>query len=510
MRNAECGIEIEIQAEVQIFNLGLDFNSEFRIPNSAFGGFRIPHSYRPMSRKIVIRQRENGDQQPPPGPGKSPSKTPFRNRIEDVKTPGNAPRMRKPLLWGGAAAILLAALAWLIFDGKNPSPDAEDHLQIPAVPDSGLVRQPLPDLSKYQIDEDVFRENKPLESFLKEQQLQEGVVARLKEQAAEAGLTTLEKGHRVLLLQPKDASAGYRFFIYEMSPGVSAYIHPFPLPEVKIHRQSLERRVKGVGAVIKTTLWDAVYDRHLNPKIISQMEDAMKWSLDFYHLQPGDKFKLIYEEVLAGEAVAEIGQLRAVWFETAQGTYSAFFVEKMEKPGFLDDNGAPVRKTFLKCPVRYERITSHYDPARLHPVLKTVRPHFGTDYAAPRNAPIFAVGDGEVIAADFTENNGNYVKIRHDATYTTQYLHMDHFAEGIRRGSKVQQGQVIGYVGDTGLATGPHVCFRFWKNEKQVDHLKEDINRPLVMSLREEDAFLEIKSALMQQIDSIAYFGGNL
>ncbi len=125
--------------------------------------------------------------------------------------------------------------------------------------------------------------------------------------------------------------------------------------------------------------------------------------------------------------------------------------------------------------MKYTRISSKYNPKRFHPILKRVRPHLGTDYAAPEGTPIYAIGDGTVEEAAYTKGNGRYVKIKHDKVYQTQYLHMSRFAKGIRRGAHVSQGEVIGYVGSTGLATGPHVCFRFWKNGRQVNHLKEKL-----------------------------------
>jgi murein DD-endopeptidase MepM/ murein hydrolase activator NlpD len=420
-------------------------------------------------------------------------------------------RFSKHLIFLVAGSLAAILLAWLVFKAINKRPEAKASETQSNLPNQAAGKvATAPDLSEYHVEKDVFRNDKTLESFLREQNLKEGIVSGLKVKAAQAGLAKLEKGHEVLLLTPKDFNMGYSFFIYEMSPGVSAHIHPYPLPEINIVSRNLVKGKKTIGGVIKTTLWDAVYNCHINPKIIEQMEEAMKWSVDFYHLEAGDKFKLIYEVILEGERVEDVGQLLAVYFNTRQGEHFAFFVKELDVPGFLDEYGHPVKKTFLKSPVKYQRISSHYDKERIHPILKTVRPHLGTDYAAPKGDPVFAVGDGTVEAAAFTQNNGNYVKIRHDKVYETQYLHLDHFAEGIKNGSSVAQGQVIGYVGETGLATGPHVCFRFWKNGEQVDHLKEDFNKPLVMSLKEEEKFLAKKDSLHRELDAITYFGDNL
>ena len=162
-----------------------------------------------------------------------------------------------------------------------------------------------------------------------------------------------------------------------------------------------------------------------------------------------------------------------------------------------------MKRAFLKAPVRYRRISSRYNPRRFHPVLKRYKGHYGTDYAADPGTKIMAVADGVVTKASYTKNNGNYVKIRHDKTYETQYLHMQGFARGIKSGTRVSQGDVIGYVGSTGLATGPHVCFRFWKNGKQVDHLRENLPPPEPMPDEELPAFYKVRDDVMPQLEDI-------
>ncbi|NVK49477.1 MAG: peptidoglycan DD-metalloendopeptidase family protein, partial [Cyclobacteriaceae bacterium] len=155
---------------------------------------------------------------------------------------------------------------------------------------------------------------------------------------------------------------------------------------------------------------------------------------------------------------------------------------------FFDQEGNSLKKAFLRDPLKYSRISSRYNLNRFHPVQKRYKPHLGTDYAAPRGTEIRTVGDGTVVEAGYSRGNGNYVKIKHNSTYTTQYLHMSKIGSGIKKGTRVKQGQVIGYVGSTGLATGPHLCFRFWKHGKQVDWLKEKIppSEPILAENRTE------------------------
>ncbi len=162
-----------------------------------------------------------------------------------------------------------------------------------------------------------------------------------------------------------------------------------------------------------------------------------------------------------------------------------------------------MKKSFLKSPIKYARISSRFNRSRFHPILKKVRPHLGTDYAAPYGTPIYAIGAGIITEAGYTKGNGNYIKIKHNKTYQTQYLHMQKFAVGIKKGLSVQQGQVIGYVGSTGLATGPHVCFRFWKNGVQVDPFKVKVPPTTPIADVHMAEFMETASYWEKELNSI-------
>lgn len=242
----------------------------------------------------------------------------------------------------------------------------------------------------------------------------------------------------------------------------------------KVERE-IDTQLKSVNGEITSTLWQALTENGVDAEAAAKMEDALECYVDFSHTQEGDKFKLLFEEKsISGKSVGS-GQVFAVNYQREGKDYFAIYYDDGTTKGFYDLEGASSKKGFLKSPLKFTRISSNFNPRRFHPILKTVRPHLGTDYAAPTGTPIYAIGDGVVEDASFTKGNGNFVKIRHDKMYETQYLHMCRFAKGIRRGTKVAQGQVIGYVGSTGLATGPHVCFRFWKNGKQVNHLREKL-----------------------------------
>jgi murein DD-endopeptidase MepM/ murein hydrolase activator NlpD len=181
--------------------------------------------------------------------------------------------------------------------------------------------------------------------------------------------------------------------------------------------------------------------------------------------------------------------------------YYAFLFEKEKPNSYYDEKGESMIGMFLTAPIKFRyRISSRYSGNRFHPVLKRNKAHLGTDYAAAHGTPIQTVAHGTVLEAAYTSGNGNYVKIKHNATYTTQYLHMSRFAKGIKRGAKVTQGQIIGYVGSTGLATGPHVCFRFWKNGKQVDPLRERGHASIPLSAKYKPEFEQIKNEWIEKL----------
>ena len=229
------------------------------------------------------------------------------------------------------------------------------------------------------------------------------------------------------------------------------------------------------------------------------------WTLDFRNVQPGDRFKVLYEaKYLSGEFVG-VGDVKAVYFKHLGTDFYAFPYNDTGFEDYFDQDGKNLRKFFLKTPVKNSRISSRYSKNRFHPVQKRWKSHKGTDYAAARGTPIWATADGVIDAATYNKFNGNYVKVRHNGTYSTQYLHMSKIAKGIRPGVHVKQGQTIGYVGSTGLATGPHVCYRFWKNGVQVDPFKTKLPPSDPISDASRISFEFYRDSLTQILDSIPF-----
>lgn len=262
---------------------------------------------------------------------------------------------------------------------------------------------------------------------------------------------------------------------------------------------------KSIAGEIKTNLSETIEEMGISHELTNKFVDIFAWQVDFQRLQKGDKFKLIYEESqVEGQSVG-IGKINAIYFEHYSNPYYAFPFDQGEGADYFDDEGKSLRKALLKYPIEFTRISSRYTMSRFHPVQKRWKAHLGTDFAAPVGTPIRSVGDGTVEEAQFKSNNGNYVKIRHNGTYTTQYLHMSKIADGVRAGTRVRQGQTIGYVGSTGLATGPHLCYRFWKNGVQVDALRIELPPSQPIHKESLESFEKVKLELKQKLDSIPF-----
>lgn len=301
------------------------------------------------------------------------------------------------------------------------------------------------------------------------------------------------------IISPSDTTQA-QFFIYEPNP--AEYV-VFNLDSVEIYKaeKPAEYRTKEIGGIIESNLSSDMSKHNITYDIIDQFADLYGWSVDFGALQKGDKFKVVYEEKLIDGVVVGVSGIKLAYFEHKGEQFHAIPFEQNGETNFFDQEGNSLKKAFLRDPLKYSRISSRYNLKRFHPVQKRYKAHLGTDYAANTGTEIRSVGDGVVIDAKYTSANGNYVKIKHNGTYTTQYLHMSKIANGMKSGQRIKQGQVIGYVGSTGLATGPHLCFRFWKNGKQEDWLKEKIPPSEPVSAANLVAFNTIKT---QALDLLA------
>jgi murein DD-endopeptidase MepM/ murein hydrolase activator NlpD len=274
---------------------------------------------------------------------------------------------------------------------------------------------------------------------------------------------------------------------------------------VNVCKREVTTVEKSVSGIIESNLSESIEQLGVPADLTNRFVDIFGWQVDFQRLQQGDKFKLIYEEQQVEGVSIGISKISGIYFEHYDHAYYAFPFDQGDGVDFYDEEGKSLRKALLKYPIEFTRISSRYNKNRFHPVQKRWKAHLGTDFAAPRGTPIRSVGDGLVQEARYKSNNGNYVKIRHNATYTTQYLHMSKIASGLRAGDRVRQGQTIGYVGSTGLATGPHLCYRFWKNGVQVDALRADLPASQPVQKDHLPSFEIVKQQLTEKLNAIPF-----
>lgn len=305
------------------------------------------------------------------------------------------------------------------------------------------------------------------------------------------------------LLCSNDSAQTARYFIYQ--PSVTEYV-VFDLQD-SLHIYKEEKEIQTVERVLAGTITSSLYvamaEAGCSPGLINHFADVYSWKVNFAAIQPGDQFKLIFEEhLLEGEPIG-YGDVKAAYFEHNGEPMYAIRYGEGKHAGYYDQDGKSMKKAFLKEPLEYTRISSRFSKKRFHPVQKRYKAHLGTDFAAPYGTPIRSVGEGVVLEAAYTRGNGKYVKIQHDKTYTTQYLHMSKFAKGIRKGARVGMGQTIGYVGSSGLATGPHLCYRFWKNGKQVDALREKLPAANPIDKQYAAEFEQLSQQIITQLSSV-------
>ena len=401
----------------------------------------------------------------------------------------------RSLLFSALAFGVLLTLFFLPRDKPAETPENALPEPVAAVDEFGI------EAGRFRTVEHRIRRNETFTDLLTPHQVAYPTIVRAAESARPVfDVRRLRAGKRVRLYLSDDSLQTARYFVYEQDP-----IHyvVFDLRDsLRVYARERPVRVveREVAGEITSSLYNALTDQNIDPALAVELSEVFAWQIDFYRIQKGDGFKVIFEERLVDDEPIGIGAVRAARFHHAGRDYLAFRFDQDGKTDYFDEEGNSLRKAFLMSPVKFARISSRFSRSRFHPVQKRYKAHLGPDYAAPRGTPIRATGDGVVVEARYRKYNGNYVKIRHNGTYTTGYLHMSKIAKGIRPGAQVRQGDVIGYVGSTGLATGPHVCYRFWKNGSQVNHLREDFPSSGPVKAENREAFLAVRDALLPRL----------
>ncbi|MCT4623917.1 MAG: peptidoglycan DD-metalloendopeptidase family protein [Schleiferiaceae bacterium] len=308
-----------------------------------------------------------------------------------------------------------------------------------------------------------------------------------------------------LLFHDKDSAHSLHYMVYLKSKLEYVVFDVSDSLRVFKNQRKLTKTYRYATGTISSSLSQTMLDQNLSILLSHRMEDIYAWTINFFALQKGDSFEIVYEKLTIDDTIdAGVGNIVNATFTHKDQSFNAYSFQSPEGwTEFYNEDGRSLRKSFLMAPLKTYRISSKYQKRRFHPVQKRWKAHKGTDFAAPRGTPIMSTANGTVIKAGYTSGNGNYVKVKHNSKYTTQYLHMTRFAKGIKAGTFVKQGEVIGYVGSTGLATGPHVCYRFWVNGKQVDPYKQKL--PDAEPIKKEylDQFKERMTELSSLKDSL-------
>lgn len=307
----------------------------------------------------------------------------------------------------------------------------------------------------------------------------------------------IRSGNNYILFCDRDSNARARYLVYEHDP-TTCYVFSFnDSLNITPFRKEIKREIKFSSGTIETSLWDAMINGGLHPSLVNDLSNIYAWTVDFFGLQKGDNFKIIYEEFFIDGVSFGTGKIYGAQFNRTGSSITAIPFIQDGKESFFDSEGNSLRKAFLKAPLQFSRISSHFSSARMHPILRIVRPHYGVDYAAPVGTPVLAIGDGRVVSATNEGGSGRMVRIQHNSVYATAYLHLSRFGEGISAGVFVKQSQIIGYVGNSGLSTGPHLDFRYYMNGSPVDPLKVDAPPVEPVSEENKGKFEKVKSVVL-------------
>lgn len=406
----------------------------------------------------------------------------------------------------GLGILFLAVIALSVYQWQQKKLEALDEVE---VTDSTEVEEivykyGIP-TDRYNVKYGIVKPGQTLSVILSEHGLSKKEIHELSQNAEGTfDVRKIKDEQAYAVFTTQDSVATPRYFVYEEDP--KSYI-VFDLKEshnVSRGKNPVEWRQKEVKGQVESSLWVAMQNNNTSPQLAIVLSHIFGWSIDFFGLQKQDEFRVIYEqEYVDGKGLQNFHVLAAS-FRASDSTYYAIpFVQDGEEL-YYNEKGNSLEGAFLKAPLDYYRISSRFTNSRYHPVLKRYRAHHGVDYAAPTGTPVYAIGSGKVIAKGYQAGGGgNYVKIRHNSVYTTTYMHLSRFAKGLKVGSTVKQKEVIGYVGSTGLSTGPHLDFRVYENGKPINPLliKSQPKKPISSANMQQ--YTAVRDSLIQRLSAL-------
>ena len=431
---------------------------------------------------------------------KSGNKFTFFNRLKNAGKRSARKRYLPEWILGISLFLLMtftfSRIMW--YNYMIPSVDQKDDI---------ILSEPkllygLP-VDSFHVEENNLKMNESLSDILTDRGVSPQIIDRIAHLPSSVfDLRRMKVGNDYVVFYSRDSLRTPLWFAYSENQ-VNYYLYKLSFDSCKViagkNEVTTERKI--ASGVINSSLWNSMKENNLDPMMAIQLSELFAWSIDFFAIQKGDYFTVIYDQdFVKGEKIG-IGKIHAAIFNSSGQDFYAIYFEQEDGQNYFDEQGRSIRKEFLKAPLKFSRISSRFSSARMHPVLRIVRPHFGVDYAAATGTPVYTIGDGVVQTKAYQPaGGGNFIKIKHNSVYSTTYMHLSKFEKGIQTGTRVKQGQVIGYVGATGLASGPHLDFRVFMNGSPVDPLKIKSPPANPVSQKNMASFQSVRDKLVKEL----------
>jgi murein DD-endopeptidase MepM/ murein hydrolase activator NlpD len=364
-------------------------------------------------------------------------------------------------------------------------------------------------LRAMRVVEDHIQPSQALSSILSKYNVSPSLIGHLVNQARAEGIFDVRKikennKYTLLCSEEESSQLTARYFIYEPSP-LDYVVLDFVDSVAIAGTHKIDTVQKTFAGIVDYSVYQTLREGNAPTDLIYKLSDVFAWQIDPFNVQKGDRFKVYYEEMQVNGEPIGLGKVIAAYFEHEDYEFYGFNYDQNSDTNYFDENGNSLRKAFLKAPLSYTYISSRFSQNRLHPILKIHRPHHGIDYAAPEGTPVRAIGDGVIVYAGYNGGAGHMVKVKHNSVYVTGYLHLSRYGKGIRVGSRVKQGDIIGYVGSSGLSTSAHLHFHFWENGNSVDPLKVKLPPSEPIKKENLEDFQAVVKVMKNLLDTVEY-----
>lgn len=360
-------------------------------------------------------------------------------------------------------------------------------------------------VDSFHVEEGTVKNNQFLSQILNKRGVGMGTIDQIARKSKSVfDVRKIKSGGNFVMLYSKDSIRAPKYFVYENTATEYFIYQLTDTLGILRGEKEIHTKLRTVQGVLKTSLWNDMSNLDQDPVLSLELSEIFAWTIDFFAIQKGDRYRVIYDGLYVDSTYIGIGDIHAVQFDHYGEENFAFLFNQNDTLDYFDEKGQSLRKSFLKAPLQYSRVSSGFSHGRMHPILRIRRPHHGVDYAAARGTPVMSIGDGTVIARAYQKGGGgNYVKIKHNGTYTTTYMHLQKFAKGLHVGQRVRQKDVIGYVGSTGISTGPHLDFRVHMYGKPIDPLRIKADPVAPVKKKYEAEFVVLRDSLLVELNKI-------